>query len=242
MIWLLKQPIFWIIIIADILLVVFYKKIIGAMGELWVKKELKKLNNDYKVINNVMIKTTDGKTHQIDHIVVSEYGIFVIETKQYNGYIKGNDYDKNWMVKLGSKKYYVNNPVHQNYGHVQSIKEILNISDEKLISIVCIPSTAKINVNSKVTVGIGNLLPKIKSYSNKIIYNVEELYLKILNSNIIDRKEKMKHVKTAKNIKDKKEIENINKCPECGGNLVQRESEYGKFIGCSNYPRCRYKK
>ena len=242
MIWLLKQPIFWIIIIADILLVVFYKKIIGAMGELWVKKELKKLNNDYKVINNVMIKTSDGKTHQIDHIVVSEYGIFVIETKQYNGYIKGNDYDKNWMVKLGSKKYYVNNPVHQNYGHVQSIKEILNISDEKLISIVCIPSTAKINVNSKVTVGIGNLLPKIKSYSNKIIYNAEELYLKILNSNIIDRKEKMKHVKNAKNIKDKKEIENINKCPECGGNIVKRESEYGKFIGCSNYPRCRYKK
>lgn len=242
MIWLLKQPIFWIIIIADILLVIFYKKIIGAMGELWVKKELKKLNNDYKVINNVMIKTTDGKTHQIDHIVVSEYGIFVIETKQYNGYIKGNDYDKNWMVKLGSKKYYVNNPVHQNYGHVQSIKEILNISDEKLISIVCIPSTAKINVNSKVTVGIGNLLSKIKSYSNKIIYNVEELYLKILNSNIVDRKEKIKHIKTAKNIKEKKEIENINKCPKCSGNLVQRESKYGKFIGCSNYPRCRYKK
>ena len=42
-----------------------------------------------------MIETKDESTHQVDHIVVSKYGIFVIETKQYNGYKKGNDYDKN---------------------------------------------------------------------------------------------------------------------------------------------------
>ena len=32
----------------------------------------------------------------------------------------------------------------------------------------------------------------------------------------------------------------IYKCPKCGGTLVERESKYGKFIGCANYPRCKY--
>ena len=39
--------------------------------------------NEYKVLNDVMVRTQNGKTSQIDHIVVSAYGIFVIETKNY---------------------------------------------------------------------------------------------------------------------------------------------------------------
>lgn len=35
---------------------------------------------------------------------------------------------------------------------------------------------------------------------------------------------------------------NIYKCPQCGGRLVPRSGPYGKFMGCSNYPECRYKK
>lgn len=38
------------------------------------------------MINDVMVKTKDNSTHQIDHVVISKYGIFAIETKQYNGY------------------------------------------------------------------------------------------------------------------------------------------------------------
>ena len=33
---------------------------------------------------------------------------------------------------------------------------------------------------------------------------------------------------------------NIYKCPECGGRLVPRSGPYGKFMGCSNYPNCKY--
>ena len=92
-----KEYIFlWLIVI---LIPIIQKKVIGFFGEFWVKLELKKLKKDYKVLNNVIIRTIDNSTHQIDHIVVSKYGIFVIETKQINGYIKGNDYDKNWTVK-----------------------------------------------------------------------------------------------------------------------------------------------
>ena len=34
---------------------------------------------------------------------------------------------------------------------------------------------------------------------------------------------------------------NYKKCPRCGGELVERESKYGKFYGCSNFPKCWYK-
>ena len=44
---------------------VYYKKFIGIAGEFWVKRELKKISDEYLVINDIMIKTKDGSTHQI---------------------------------------------------------------------------------------------------------------------------------------------------------------------------------
>ncbi len=55
-------------------------KIIGFAGEFWVRKELNKLPKEYLYLSDVMLEV-DGKTTQIDHIVFSKYGIFVIETK-----------------------------------------------------------------------------------------------------------------------------------------------------------------
>ena len=104
--WIFSKWWFWLIVVIDILLYVLYKKIIGLAGEHWVKRELKKLPDDYLVLNNLMFKTEDGHTHQVDHVVVSKYGIFVIETKQFNGYIKGNDYDKTWEVYSGKKRFF----------------------------------------------------------------------------------------------------------------------------------------
>ena len=59
----------------------------GKLGERSVSKRLKRLdNNKYKVINDVILKTSRG-TSQIDHLVVSNYGIFVIENKNFSGNI-----------------------------------------------------------------------------------------------------------------------------------------------------------
>lgn len=236
----LTNPIILTILILGLISVIFYKKIIGWFGEHWVKKELKKLSSEYKIINDLMIETRDKLTHQIDHIIVSKYGIFVIETKQYNGYIIGNDYDKKWTIKSGNKKYYINNPVHQNYGHIKAIKEVLEIDENKLISIVCIPSKAKLKIDSKVVVSINSLLSKINEYKELIINNEDELYKKISSLNIIDKEKRKKHVIYAKKVKSINDGKFKNKCPKCTGNLVEREGKYGKFLGCSNYPKCKY--
>lgn len=235
-----KEYIFlWLIVI---LIPIIQKKVIGFFGEFWVKLELKKLKKDYKVLNNVIVRTIDNSTHQIDHIVVSKYGIFVIETKQINGYIKGNDYDKNWTVKRGKNTYYINNPVHQNYGHIKALSEVLGKNTDKFISIVCISSQAKVRVNSKYVVRIYKLVKYIKSYTIELLSNYIEVYNTLVSRNIKGYTNSRMHVKSVKEIKKVTANDLINKCPLCGGELVNRQSKYGSFIGCSNYPRCRFKK
>lgn len=237
---LLKQPLYWTVVIFGIILVIFQKKFIGKAGEHWTKKELKKLNAEYLIINDLMIRTKDNKTHQIDHLVISRYGIFVIETKQWNGYIIGNDYDKKWTIIVNKRKYYYENPIHQNYGHIKALQEVLNIDINKFISIVHIPSTARAKIKSDNVTRAGELTKKIIAYRTPIVENPNEIYNRLNSLNIIDREHRKEHIQYAKNVSKQKRFKGSSVCPMCGGQLVEREGKYGKFIGCSNYPKCRY--
>ena len=238
----LKNPIFWIIIIGAIITTIFYKKIIGFMGEFWVKKELRKLpKKDYLILNNLMLKT-NNTTHQIDHVVLSKYGIFVIETKNYDGLITGDKYKDKWCQHLGKKKYYFNNPIHQNYGHIKTLEETLNIDKTKFISVICMSNRAKIKVNDKNVIQLDDLTNLIKSYNTEILAeDIIKLKDILLSQNITDKNSKKTHVNNIKeSIKLNEEKENDMICPKCGGKLVKRSGKYGDFIGCSNYPKCKY--
>ena len=233
------NPIFIIVMILTIIVLIFGKKIIGWFGEYWTKESLSKLPKDkYIILNDIFIEV-NGRTHQIDHVVVSPYGIFSIETKQYNGYITGNKYDKKWIRYAGNKKYYYENPIRQNYGHVKGLSELLNIDESKIFNIVCIPSTAKLNIehDGELTRNY-TLVERILSYNKVIINNVDEITNIINSNNITDKNIKKEHIR---NIRNNIIDNNPNKCPKCGGQLVERSGQYGRFIGCTNYPRCKYK-
>jgi len=58
----------------------------------------------YQLLKNITLQTDDGTT-QIDHIIVSQYGIFVIETKNYKGWIFGDEYSKTWTQSIYGKKH-----------------------------------------------------------------------------------------------------------------------------------------
>ncbi len=237
-----NNPWYWVFMITSIVILIIVNKsvskIIGYAGEFWVKRELNKLDkNKYKVLNDIMISTNNG-TSQIDHIVISKYGIFVIETKQYNGYITGDKYDKKWIrhMRRGKKLFYTN-PIRQNYGHVMSICELLNIDNNKVFNIVCIPSTAKIEVKDDgETTRIDTILDKVLSYKEEIIDNIDDIYNKLVINNITDKKIRKEHIKKL-NIKYNSDN---NICPRCGNTLVPRKGKYGVFYGCSSYPKCKY--
>ncbi len=189
------------VIIASILFFIALHecKIVGWFGEHWVKQELKKLPKDrYRIINDVLLKRGD-RTCQIDHVVVSPYGIFVIETKQYNGFFVGGKYDKKWTMYAGKRKYYYENPIRQNYGHCMIIKELLKLDDLNVFNIVCIPSNAKLKIkhDGELTRNT-TIVKKILSYQKEVINNYEEVFFKLEELNIKDKNVRKQHIKNIK--------------------------------------------
>ena len=237
-IYMIFLPIAIIVGIVGIVLCFTGNRVIGNFGERWTRQKLEQLPKDqYVVLNDIFIKSNYG-THQIDHVVVSPYGIFSIETKQYNGYITGNKYDKKWVRLYWGRVYYYENPIRQNYGHVKALSELLNIDDSKIFNIVCIPSTAKLNIehDGELT-RYDTLLDRIMSYKEVIIPSVNRIVEIINQNNIIDDNIKREHIK---NIRENIIDNDLSKCPKCGGYLIERHGQYGRFYGCSNYPKCRY--
>ena len=221
----------------------YYPKFRGFMGEFWVKLELRKLPKDkYVVLNDIMLKDEKG-THQIDNLVLSVFGIFVIEMKNYYGLIKGREFDNKWCQYLGKTKNYFINPIHQNYGHIKSLSKLLNLEDKYFISIICFSNQSKINVRSdSVVTQVDYLKNEILKYKELLIENdIKELANIIMFNNIDDKKLRKQHIKDIHTrINNDKELEKNMICPKCGNELIERDGKYGKFIGCSNYPKCKY--
>lgn len=222
---------------------IYYPKLRGIMGEFWVKLELKKLPKDkYIVLNDVMIKNESG-THQIDHIVLSNYGVFVIEMKNYYGLIRGKEYDNKWCQYLGKTKNYFVNPIHQNYGHIKSLSDLLKLDEKYFISIVCFSNQAKVDVKSNsIVTQVDYLKNDILKFKDKICdVDTSELSNIINSNNIVDKKIRRQHVKDIHTkISNDKKLEDNMICPKCGSELVEKNGKYGSFIGCSNFPKCRY--
>ena len=83
-------------------------------------------DEEHYLINDVVLETSDGKTHQIDHVAIYKTGIFCIETKNIEGLIKGRPKDRNWRIYSGNKPYELFNPIRQNKKHVAVLSEFIN--------------------------------------------------------------------------------------------------------------------
>ena len=123
-----------ILVVLSIVSTAWFK---GVMGELMITVFIRwKLNKHvYHLINNVTLPTEDGTT-QIDHIIVSIYGVFVIETKNLRGWIFGRPNQKTWTLQRYKKRYLFQNPLRQNYKHIKALQSTSNLEDKQLHSLV----------------------------------------------------------------------------------------------------------
>jgi hypothetical protein len=80
---------------------------------------------EYHLMNHVTLQLKDGTT-QIDHILVSRFGVFVIETKDYKGWIFANPKQSQWTQVLFKKKFRFQNPMFQNIRHVRAVQDLLD--------------------------------------------------------------------------------------------------------------------
>jgi hypothetical protein len=79
----------------------------------------------YHLMNHVTLQLKDGTT-QIDHILISRFGVFVIETKDYKGWIFANAKQRNWTQVLFKSKFKLQNPILQNMRHVRAVQGLLD--------------------------------------------------------------------------------------------------------------------
>jgi len=95
----------------------------GASGERHVFETLEKVPGDVYIINDLLIPKDRG-TAQIDHVLVSEYGVFCIETKHYSGTLAGNDELCMHYTRNGSRR--VHPPAKQAMEHARALRELLS--------------------------------------------------------------------------------------------------------------------
>lgn len=251
-----------LLLIGLILFLRWYKspKRIGKEGEKMVFNALLQLSDDYHIINDVLFKTDKGST-QIDHIVVSKYGVFAIETKNYRGEIYGDDNREKWTQIIVTEVTYRRkwwktytyvtknqfyNPVKQSIGHTYRVKSILkDYRHLPVIPIVVFVGDAIFkDVETKHEVIYAEqLLSVIENYKTKYLSDEDcQNVIHILEDNnvreTIDDKTHIDNLKSIK--KQKQDAINSGVCPKCGGRLVLRNGKYGSFYGCSNYPKCKF--
>jgi len=201
------------------------------------------LNKDYRNFNNILIPIDDGTT-QIDHAIVSKYGIFSVETKNKIGWIFGDPKQDQWTQSIYGKKYKFQNPLRQNYRHTKSLADYLSIDHEKIHSLVIFWGDCEFKTNMPNNVIKGGIFDRgFRNYiqsKSVIIFSSEDV--ERICSILEDAKKNsgfLKGLQHTQNLKQR--FANETKCSKCGGDLVKRHSKTGNaFLGCSNFPHCRY--
>ena len=211
----------------------------GKIGEKIVIDELKSCNK--YLINDLLFIDNEGRSRQIDHVYVNQYGIHVVETKNYSGSIFGKENQRQWtqVLAYGNVKNFFYNPLKQNEAHIYGLSNKLNMPRKLFHNLVVFPDHTDISgISSQSVCHIKDLLSQLEIGSVTIPSEKIELIFNKISS-----------LKEGKEIELREHIENTRAlklslkqgfCPRCNGKLVIRNGKYGQFYACSNYPRCKF--
>ena len=115
----------------------FEKQLKGIAGERIIQLLLNSPQLGYrKILKNIYVPY-GNQTTEIDVVMIHETGIYVIESKNYSGWIFGNENQKQWTQMLNSytkKRFY--NPVWQNRTHIRALSNYTNIDKSKIKSYI----------------------------------------------------------------------------------------------------------
>ncbi len=239
----------------------------GWVGEGKVRLMLRwGLGEDYAVLNDVTLPSKYGTT-QIDHLVLSPSGIFVIETKNMGGAIYGQRWDEHWTQAFGWRKHRFLNPLRQNEGHVRAVREHLGVPEDTVHSIVVFTGGAKFRTEMPGNViRLGELVPYLRArdarrFSTdevaKLAARLEEVRLA---PGFATRRRHVRHVRERKVRRSRQDFqpqmelpvggrttptqpEVTPACPRCGRATALRVastpgSQARSFYRCEGFPRC----
>ena len=228
---------------------VFRAPVKGTLGEAAVKAGagLTLPSSIYRRFHDVTLPTVNG-TAQIDHVFVSVFGVFVVETKNMTGWIFGSEREREWtQVFPGGRKHKFQNPLRQNYGHVRAMEHALagiRLPNGAVKSVVVFVGGAELKreMPENVTVGFG-AARYVRSFGTRLLTEgqVAEICEAIESSRMkpswgTDRQ----HIRNVR----RNNTSALRRCPRCGRKMVLRTARKGsgkggQFWGCEGFPACR---
>jgi restriction system protein len=194
----------------------------------------------YRRFDDVILRAPDGTT-QIDHVVLSIYGIFVIETKNMQGWIFGDAYQDRWTQTIYKFKTQFQNPLRQNFRHTKCLADFLELDHDLFHPIIMFIGDCKLKTGVPPNVMTSGLIPYIRGFSTPLFTSeqVEDVAKKLVALRRGGRISKSDHLKSL-------EVRHsIPVCPKCGSELIQRTARKGaragsQFLGCASYPKCAF--
>ncbi|MCL7744163.1 NERD domain-containing protein [Guyparkeria hydrothermalis] len=236
----------WVIPLAVVLALAKTPWFKGMFGELLVRVTAwwRLPADDYHPLHNVTLRTPDGTT-QIDHVFVSRFGIFVVETKHMKGWIFGGENQAKWTQKIYRKTVSFQNPLRQNYKHVKAIEAMLDLPAEVIHSVVVFTSnsTFKTRMPANVTAG-GGYVRYIRSFGTPVLNEeqVGQVIAAIRSGRLAATR--ATHRQHVAQLKMRADPNAARRCPKCGSEMVLRTVKRGanvgkRFWGCSTFPACR---
>lgn len=213
----------------------------GQFGEFSTEFALtnNNLEGELIVLKNVYVPM-QGKTTEIDLLMIHEKGIFVFESKNYGGWIFGSADQLNWTQSFqNGEKHTFYNPIRQNRTHIKALAEFLGKPMSEFTSYIvfserCTLKKVPEDTNEVIIVRRPNMLKKLRAA-------LKVAPIKYTHSDIKAMANKLQSLTNKDAAEKQQHIENIkNKCPFCGSELVLRNGQYGRFWGCSTYPKCKF--
>jgi restriction system protein len=190
----------------------------------------------YRRFHDVIIPSSNGTT-QVDHILVSPFGLFIVETKNLKGWIFGSESQSKWTQVVYENKYSFQNPLKQTYRQKKVLSKYLNLKESHIETVVCFVGDSQFKTQLPSNVLSSGLGRYIKQFKDTVLSNDE---IERICSLLIDTEGKISKREHIQSLHDRHTSDTV--CPRCGSDLVERTvKETGtKFVGCSGYPKCRF--
>lgn len=218
----------------------------GVLGEAKIKFAARLLlpADVYHRIHNITLPTPDGTT-QIDHVFVSPFGVFVVETKNMSGWIFGGERQAQWTQKIFKRTFRFQNPLRQNYKHIKALEAALDLPPDVIHSVVVFAgdSDFKTPMPPNVTQGVG-YIRYIKSFQDPVLSDaqVQTAASQLHAGRLAPTRDT--HYKHVQQLRTRSDPTAARTCPKCGSVMVLRTARRGadagkQFWGCSAYPTCK---
>lgn len=227
----------------------------GARGERQVHGSLSSVldKNDYRVLSDLIVPTRNATT-QIDHVVLSRFGVFVIETKNMSGWIFGGHDQARWtQVLKGGKKRRFQNPIRQNFGHAKAVQSVLGVDEATVFNFVVFVGSAepKTAMPEEIAWGLRDL-GRLIGCRRQNLFSGDQIqgFVNTLNGAALENSRSVRndHLRNIERLKSapttvaKNAMSEVAPhCPSCNGAMVKRKNRKTgeSFLGCSRFPKCR---